>query len=74
MIKTQTHEYLDKAQELAAKVAERVDEIDAERKISTDLFRDIADAGFFRLLVPSSLGGVELPPLVFCYRCSPHAV
>tara|TARA_B100001123_G_C15242701_1_gene999719 strand:+ start:550 stop:1686 length:1137 start_codon:yes stop_codon:yes gene_type:complete len=65
MIKTQTHEYLDKAQELAAKVAERVDEIDAERKISTDLFRDIADAGFFRLLVPSSLGGVELPPLVF---------
>ncbi|MEC9292804.1 MAG: acyl-CoA dehydrogenase family protein [Chloroflexota bacterium] len=65
MIKTHSDEYLDKAQDLAAKVAERVDEIDAERQISTDLFHEMADAGFFRLLVPRSLGGAELAPLVF---------
>ena len=56
MNKTDSAKYLGEAQELAAKVAMRVDEIDEERQIPTDLFRDMADAGFFKLLVPESLG------------------
>ena len=65
MNKTDSAKYLGEAQELAEKVARRVDEIDEERQIPTDLFRDMADAGFFKLLVPESLGGAEVQPLVF---------
>jgi len=65
MSKTQSAKYLGEAQELAAKVAQRVDEIDEGRQIPTDLFRDMAEAGFFKLLVPESLGGAEMQPLVF---------
>ena len=65
MSKTHSAKYLGEAQELAAKVANRVDEIDEGRQIPTDLFRDMADAGFFKLLVPESLGGAEMQPLVF---------
>jgi len=65
MSKTQSAKYLGEAQELAAKVAKRVDEIDEGRQIPTDLFRDMAEAGFFKLLVPESLGGAEMQPLVF---------
>ena len=65
MNKTDSAKYLGEAQELAAKVARRADEIDAERQIPADLFRDMADAGFFKLLVPESLGGAEMQPLVF---------
>ena len=64
MSKTHSAKYLGEAQELAAKVAKRVDEIDEGRQIPTDLFRDMADAGVFKLLVPESLGGAEMQPLV----------
>ncbi len=41
-------------------VAQSVDRIDAERRIPEDVVRPIIDAGFFRLLLPKSMGGAEL--------------
>lgn len=58
-------EYTDRARRLADKVADRVDEIDEQRKIPADLAGEMADAGFFRLLVPKSLGGAEIDYLMF---------
>ena len=52
--------YLDKARELAVSVAANADRIDGERQIPSELAGEIADKGFFRLLVPRSLGGAEL--------------
>lgn len=53
-------EYTDRARQLAVRVDERADEIDERRRIPVDLAGDLADAGLFRLLVPKSLGGVEI--------------
>jgi alkylation response protein AidB-like acyl-CoA dehydrogenase len=48
------------ARELAAKVAACSDEIDQRRQLPDELACELADRGFFRLLVPKSLGGAEL--------------
>ena len=53
-------EYIEIARQFAARVSERVDEIDEGRRIPADLAADLADAGLFRLLVPKSLGGAEI--------------
>ena len=55
-----TKYYIDKARELAALVAENTDRINEQRKIPTDVSNEIADAGFFRLLMPRNLGGAQL--------------
>ena len=56
---------LDTAQDLAGRVAANADRIDCERQIPPELAEEIADKGFFRLLVPRSLGGAELAHLDF---------
>ena len=58
-------ELLQTARDLAVRVAENSDRIDREREIPSGLAGEIADAGFFRLLVPRSLGGAELGHLDF---------
>ena len=45
-------ELLRTAQELADRVAENADRIDCERQIPAELAGEIADRGFFRLLLP----------------------
>jgi alkylation response protein AidB-like acyl-CoA dehydrogenase len=55
-----TEYYLDTARELASHVAANADRIEADRQLPTELANEIADKGFFRLLVPRSLGGAEL--------------
>lgn len=60
MKKSNSAEYVESAFEFAAKVADRVDEIDESRRIPADLAGEMADAGMFRLLIPESLGGVEI--------------
>ena len=52
--------YLDTARELAAEAARHADRIDSTRELPPELAHAIADSGFFRLLVPRSLGGAEL--------------
>ncbi len=52
--------YLDTAHELAERVAEQADQIDDDRQIPAKLAAEFADKGFFRLLMPQSLGGAQL--------------
>ena len=52
--------HLAAAQELAPRVAVAADRIDRERALPPELFTALADKGFFRLLVPRSLGGAEI--------------
>ena len=58
-------QYLEVAHTLAASVAEAADRIDREREIPPELAGEIADKGFFKLLVPRSLGGSEMDFLDF---------
>jgi len=52
--------YFETAHELAAKVAIMADQIDEERRLPPELAAEVADKGFFRLLLPKSLGGAQL--------------
>ena len=52
--------YINTARELAVRVAANADRIDGDRQIPTELAEEIADKGFFRLLLPRSLDGAEL--------------
>ena len=61
----ETEYYLDTAREVAAHVAANADRIDLERRIPTELANEIAENGFFRLLVPRSLGGAEMDHMEF---------
>ena len=58
-------QFLEVAHTLAASVAKVADRIDSEREIPSELTNEIADKGFFQLLVPRSLGGTEMGFLDF---------
>ena len=51
---------LDAARELAPKIRAAADEIEAERELPRPLFEALADAGFYHMAVPRSLGGGEI--------------
>lgn len=53
-------ELIATARVLAAKVASSADVIEEERRIPAALAGEMADANLFRLLVPKSLGGMEV--------------
>ncbi len=66
MIETQdSAQYLKTARSLSERVAAYADRIDQKRKMPSELANELADAGFFRLLLPRSLGGAELEHPVF---------
>lgn len=52
-----TSGYIETARELAGLVAENAGEINAQRRMPPQVADAIADAGFFRLLMPRELGG-----------------
>ena len=52
--------YLDTARELADWIEANTDRIDRERQLPPEIADAMADQGFFRLLLPGSLGGAEL--------------
>ncbi|MBQ10395.1 MAG: hypothetical protein CMJ45_02465 [Planctomyces sp.] len=58
--KHNTEHYLETARDLAAKVAPHVSQIEADRQFPSELSEAIADQGFFRLLIPRSMGGEEI--------------
>ena len=60
MSASQTRNYLADARELAKAVGDAGDEIAESRRIPVALSNEIADRGFFRLLLPKSLGGAEM--------------
>ena len=60
MSASQIRNYLADARELAQAVGDAGDEIAESRRIPIALSNEIADRGFFRLLLPKSLGGAEM--------------
>ena len=57
--------YLAAARELVARVASVSSDIDQKRELPSTLFIELADKGFFRLLVPRGLGGAEIDYLEY---------
>jgi alkylation response protein AidB-like acyl-CoA dehydrogenase len=53
---------LDSARALKGRIAARADEMESVRRLPADLAADMARAGLFRIALPKSLGGEELPP------------
>ena len=62
MAGTETRSLLDAARELAPKIRAAADEIEAERELPRALFEALADAGFYHMAVPRSLGGARGRP------------
>jgi len=60
MTATEHRSPLDAARELAPKIRAAADEIEAERELPRPLFEALADAGFYHLALPRSLGGFEI--------------
>src|SRR5262249_17866896 len=57
--------YLESFRKLAPLIAEHRGAFDRERRLPDEVFEALADAGLFRLWLPTSLGGAELSPLEF---------
>ena len=57
---TDVKNLLETAHNLADLVSSATDRIEEERRIPPDVSNEIADRGFFRLLLPRSLGGEEM--------------
>jgi len=55
---------IETAAELGSEFRERSDEIEAARRIPEDVSRRMAEAGFYRMGIPRSVGGLETPPAV----------
>jgi indole-3-acetate monooxygenase len=56
---------LERARELAPTIAATADQIERERRLPVPLVRALHEGGFFRLLLPRTLGGAELDPATF---------
>ena len=57
---TEAQRLLDAARGLAPRLAARGAEIEAARRLPLDLVKELRSAGFFRMLLPRSHGGLEL--------------
>ena len=60
MTENGTRTLLEAARELAPKIRAAADEIEAERELPRPLFEALADAGFYHMALPRSLGCPEL--------------
>jgi alkylation response protein AidB-like acyl-CoA dehydrogenase len=58
-------DYVARARDLAPLIAASVEEIERRRELPEALREALIEAGLFRLLLPRSLGGAELPPPKF---------
>jgi alkylation response protein AidB-like acyl-CoA dehydrogenase len=56
----ETRSPLDVAQELAPMIRSYADQIEADRELPRALFEALAAAGFFKLLIPRAVGGIEI--------------
>ena len=56
---------LERARELAPKIAAAADQIERDRRLPPPLVQTLHDEGFFRLLLPRALDGVEVDPPTF---------
>ena len=58
-------DYLERARELAPMLAAASDEIEERRELPERVVEALIEGGFFRMLLPRSLGGAELDPLSY---------
>jgi indole-3-acetate monooxygenase len=58
-------DYVERARGLAPRIEACADEIERERRLPEPLLAALIEAGFFRLLLPRSLGGAEVDPVTF---------
>ena len=58
-------DYLQRARELAPELAAAADEIERRRELPEPVVAALVERGLYRLLLPRSLGGAELPPADF---------
>ncbi|HEY2540365.1 MAG TPA: acyl-CoA dehydrogenase family protein [Stellaceae bacterium] len=58
-------DYVERARALAPLLADAADEIEEQRQLPPRVVDALIEGGFFKLLIPRSLGGAELPPLVY---------
>src|SRR6266404_9301555 len=58
-------DYVERARRLAPMLKEAADEIEERRELPERVVEALIEGGFFKLLIPRSLGGAELRPLTF---------
>ena len=57
--------HLARARELGAQLSAAADEIERRRELLEPIVEALVEHGLFRLLLPRSLGGAELPPAAY---------
>src|ERR1700728_2747975 len=62
---TRGTDYVERARALAPLLEDAADEIEAHRQLPGRVVEALVEGGFFRLLLPRSLGGAELHPLTY---------
>ena len=62
---TRDIDYVERARRLAPMLIEAADEIEERRQLPERVVEALIEGGFFRLLLPRSLGGAELHPLTY---------
>jgi indole-3-acetate monooxygenase len=60
-----TTEFIERARALAPTIAMAAPRIEVRRELTPEVVSALHDAGLFRMLLPRSLGGHELPPLAY---------
>src|ERR1700758_3003783 len=58
-------DYLERAREIGPMLAAAADEIEERRELPERVVKALIERGFFRMLLPRSLGGAELHPLTY---------
>jgi alkylation response protein AidB-like acyl-CoA dehydrogenase len=56
---------VERARSLAPLLADEADAIEHHRALTPKVFAALVEGGFYRLLLPKSIGGAEVPPAVF---------
>jgi alkylation response protein AidB-like acyl-CoA dehydrogenase len=58
-------DFVGRARALAPMIAAAAEDIEARRELTPEVVAALHDAGLFRMLIPRSLGGAELAPVVY---------
>src|SRR5215469_16246712 len=62
---TRGPDYVERARRLAPMLKDAADEIEEHRELPERVVAALVEGGFFKLLIPRSLGGAELHPLTY---------
>jgi indole-3-acetate monooxygenase len=64
-VETRDIDHVERARRLAPMLKEAADEIEARRELPERVVEALIEGGYFKLLIPRSLGGAELHPLTY---------